>query len=140
MRAPDGGRLDRRTVVKLGIAAGCGSLVGCVTYGQGQQTPPAQPAAGQTLVAAADVPVGGGVILADRGIVVTQPAAGEFRAFSSTCTHQGCTVAKVGGGTIDCPCHGSRFDVASGAPVAGPAPRPLPQQAITVEGGSIRVA
>ncbi|MFC5996775.1 ubiquinol-cytochrome c reductase iron-sulfur subunit [Pseudonocardia hispaniensis] len=140
MSAPDAGELDRRTVVGLGIVAATGSLVGCATYGQTQPTRQSQPAAGEVLVAAADVPVGGGVILADRGVVVTQPATGDFHAFSSTCTHQGCTVAKVADGTIDCPCHGSRFDATTGAVVAGPAPRPLPSQAITVEGASIRRA
>ncbi|MER7761480.1 Rieske (2Fe-2S) protein [Streptomyces sp. NPDC097619] len=72
--------------------------------------------------------------------MVTQPVAGEFKAFSAVCTHSGCTVSKVANGTIDCPCHGSRFAVADAAVVAGPAPRPLPEKRITVTGGEVRLA
>ena len=61
---------------------------------------------------------------------MTQPVAGTFKAFSATCTHQGCTVNEVAGGTINCPCHGSKFAVADGAPTAGPA-----KQAAAGEGG-----
>ena len=64
------------------------------------------------------------MVLADRGIVLTQPVAGTFKGFSSTCTHQGCAVSQVVGGTINCPCHGSRFAVADGSVTAGPAPSP----------------
>ena len=80
-------------------------------------------------MAAADVPVGGGVILDKEKLVVTQPEAGTFKAFSSTCTHQGCTVTKVADGTIDCPCHGSTFSVEDGSVQGGPAPSPLPETA-----------
>lgn len=88
------------------------------------------------LVAAADVPVGGGVILADAKLVVTQPAKGDFKAFSSTCTHRGCTVAEVTE-TIDCPCHGSMFSLEDGSVQGGPAPAPLPETAVKVQGGEV---
>jgi Rieske Fe-S protein len=81
--------------------------------------------------------VGGGVVIAAQGVVVTQPAAGSFKAFSATCTHQGCIVNEVAGGTINCPCHGSKFAVADGAPTAGPAKKPLPEKAVTVQGSSV---
>ncbi|GGW05033.1 hypothetical protein GCM10010230_43770 [Streptomyces narbonensis] len=73
-------------------------------------------------------------------MVVTQPAAGEFKAFSAVCTHQGCLVNKVANGTIDCPCHGSKFRIADGSVAAGPAPRPLPAEQINVSGDSITLA
>jgi Rieske Fe-S protein len=73
-------------------------------------------------------------------VVVTQPTAGEFKAFSAICTHQGCTVNKVEDGTIDCPCHGSKYRVADGSVVAGPAPRPLPAERIIVSGETITLA
>ncbi|MET1060771.1 MAG: Rieske (2Fe-2S) protein [Nocardioides sp.] len=91
----------------------------------------------QGLVAAADVPVGGGVILDDPELVVTQPAKGEFRAFSSTCTHRGCTVTQVEGGAIGCRCHGSRFSIEDGSVQGGPAPSPLPETAVRAEGGQV---
>ena len=91
----------------------------------------------EALAAVADVPVGGGIVLAAQDLVVTQPVAGTFKGFSATCTHQGCKVNEVAGGTINCPCHGSKFAVADGAPTAGPASRPLPEKAVAVQGSSV---
>lgn len=87
-----------------------------------------------------DIPVGGGVVLLQDNIVVTQPAAGEFRAFSAVCPHLGCMLDKVANGTIDCPCHGSTFRISDGAVVTGPATRPLTTVAITVAHGMISIA
>jgi Rieske Fe-S protein len=92
---------------------------------------------GDGLVATSEVPVGGGVILADEDVVVTQPADGEFRGFSATCTHQGCTLADVADGVIQCECHGSRFSIEDGAVENGPATQPLPEVAINVESDQI---
>jgi len=72
------------------------------------------------LVATADVPVGEGVILHDRNIVVTQPAKGTFAGFTATCTHAGCPLANVASGTINCTCHGSQFSITDGSNVTGP--------------------
>ncbi|MEU2079404.1 Rieske (2Fe-2S) protein [Streptomyces sp. NPDC013489] len=95
---------------------------------------------GRALAKTADIPVGGGTVFTAEKVVVTQPTAGEFKAFSAVCTHQGCLVNKVADGTIDCPCHGSKFSVTDAAVVAGPAPRPLPAEQITVSGDSITLA
>ncbi|MFM9447792.1 Rieske (2Fe-2S) protein [Streptomyces acidiscabies] len=89
------------------------------------------------LARTSDIPVGGGKIFKDQKVVVTQPVKGEFKAFSAVCTHQGCTVATVADGTIDCPCHKSMFGIADGAVKGGPAPRPLPAKEITVKGDTI---
>jgi Rieske Fe-S protein len=94
-------------------------------------------ASAEVLVATADVPEGGGVILTDPQVVVTQPTAGEFVAFSSICTHQGCPVADVTDGTINCNCHGSQYAIADGSVVTGPAPSPLPPVEVTVAGNSV---
>jgi Rieske Fe-S protein len=82
------------------------------------------------------VPVGGGVIFADQGVVVTQPTAGEFVGLSSVCTHQGCNVGTIENGEIVCPCHGSRFAL-DGTVVNPPAPSPLESRPVTVEGDQI---
>ena len=89
------------------------------------------------LVRTTDIPLGGGTILAAQKIVITQPQAGSFDAFTAVCTHQGCIVATVSGGTINCPCHGSKFSIANGSVVNGPATSPLPPVSIKVRGTSI---
>ncbi|MGN9840536.1 Rieske (2Fe-2S) protein [Nonomuraea sp. H19] len=98
------------------------------------------PQAGGALAKTADIPVGGGTIFKDQKIVVTQPTAGEFKAFSAVCTHKGCAVGSVEGGAIVCPCHNSKFNITDGAVTAGPAEKPLPEQQIKVEGDEITLA
>jgi len=106
--------------------------------GSGPSSSP-QPASGQppSLALTSDVPVGGGKILADKKIVITQPRAGSFEAFAAVCTHQGCTVSGVSGGTINCPCHGSKFSITNGSVVTGPAASALAPVGIKVQGTSI---
>ena len=71
---------------------------------------------------------------------MTQPSAGDFKGFSSTCTHQGCQVATISDGTINCPCHGSQYSIEDGSVTGGPAPAPLPPVELTVKGGEISLA
>ncbi len=97
---------------------------------------PTDPPAAAVLAKVSEVPVGGGIILADEELVLTQPTAGDVRAFSAHCTHQGCLVTGITS-TIDCSCHGSKFDLGDGSPVAGPATAPLPAETVTVEGDSV---
>ncbi|MFR9753109.1 ubiquinol-cytochrome c reductase iron-sulfur subunit [Nocardia sp. 004] len=139
----------RRGVVIAGTGAvAAAALTACATYGNDNAAPAPNPApaadaesgaagAGQqarTLAKTADIPVGGGVIVGDT--VVTQPSAGTFVGLSSVCTHAGCTVSTVSDGTIDCPCHGSKFGL-DGAVAKGPATTPLAPKKIQVEGDSI---
>ncbi|WP_343244981.1 Rieske (2Fe-2S) protein [Streptomyces sp. SID14478] len=98
---------------------------------------PEQPPAADELARTSDIPVGGGTVFADKKVVVTQPAQGDFKAFSAVCTHQGCTVKDVADGTINCPCHGSKYEIEDAAVTGGPAPRPLTPRKITVTGNSI---
>src|SRR5207248_9080402 len=94
--------------------------------------------AGQAITKAS-IPVGGGKIFPDQKVVVTQPTAGDYKAFSAVCTHQGCIVATVQGGAISCACHGSRFDIATGDVLNGPATQPLPARTLTVSSNGITV-
>ncbi|MFF4353931.1 Rieske (2Fe-2S) protein [Streptomyces sp. NPDC001530] len=134
-------RSTRRTVLATGASA---LLVGCSKYGDSgnasESSPSVNASSGQELSKTSDIPVGGGKIFKDEKVVVTQPKKDEFKAFSAVCTHQGCTVSTVSGGTINCPCHGSKFSIEDAAVKAGPARRPLPAEKITVEGNSIRLA
>jgi len=155
---------SRRTVLACAGAACAAVLAGCSKYNSnnggiaGSQPAPATsfsaaqaapPASGSgaagsgaaaapaALASTSDVPVGGGKILADKKIVLTQPKSGEFHGFSAVCTHAGCIVGTVSGGTINCPCHGSRFSITNGSVVNGPAASPLPPVGIKVQGTSI---
>jgi len=93
-------------------------------------------AGGTVLGPAADVPVGSGLIYATDQVVVTQPSRGDFKAFSSTCTHAGCPVTTVTK-TINCACHGSVYSIADGSVIDGPAPRPLAAKDVTVNGANL---
>jgi nitrite reductase/ring-hydroxylating ferredoxin subunit len=108
--------------------------------GGGQSRPPARKKAkpkGTVLGQASEIPVGGGAIYTAAKVVVTQPASGQYKAFSAVCTHVGCIVNKVTNGTIDCPCHGSEFKITNGAVVTGPAPSPLPAKQIKIVDGQV---
>jgi nitrite reductase/ring-hydroxylating ferredoxin subunit len=89
------------------------------------------------LTTTAQVPEGGGTIINGSNIVITQPAAGTFKGFSAVCTHAGCIVNSVSDGTINCPCHGSKFSIKDGSVVHGPALSPLAGVNIKLEGTSI---
>ena len=95
---------------------------------------------GTALAKTADIPEGGGKIFKDQGVVVTQPTAGTYKAFSAKCTHQGCAVSSIADGVIVCPCHNSRFSVTDGSVKKGPATQGLPEEKITVSGDSITLA
>ncbi|WP_407555937.1 Rieske (2Fe-2S) protein [Streptomyces sp. Pv4-95] len=92
---------------------------------------------GSELAKTADIPKGGGKIFKAEKVVVTQPQDGEFKAFSAVCTHSGCLVGEISGGTINCMCHGSKFDITDGSVKDGPAPRGLPAAKVNVDGGSV---
>jgi Rieske Fe-S protein len=97
-------------------------------------------AGGRQLAALGDVPPGGGLVVAADRVVLTRDGAGTVRGFSSTCTHQGCPVSGVEDGAIVCPCHGSRFDVRTGAPIQGPATRGLTAVNVVVRADSVFTA
>ena len=158
MAEPDVRASSRRTVLACAGAASAAALAGCARYNANNggvagaqpvqaSSTSAAPVSGNSGAAAqsgppvlaqtSDIPVGGGKILADKKIVITEPQAGSFKAFTAVCTHQGCTVDSVSGGTINCPCHGSKFSVVNGSVVNGPATSPLAPVSITVQGTSI---
>jgi len=99
-------------------------------------TSAAEPAAptGTPLAAVADVESAGSLIVngAD-GPVLLASANGSVVGHSAVCTHQQCTIAASG----SCPCHGSKFNITTGAVENGPAQRPLDEIAVTVAGGQV---
>jgi Rieske Fe-S protein len=146
--------LSRRAVVAgaggvaaAGLLTACGGGSTATAPGTPAPAAPAAPApsaasgsSGQALASTSSIPVGGGTVFADKDVVVTQPTAGDFKAFSATCTHKGCKVKTVANGTIDCPCHGSKFAIADGSVTAGPAKAPLPVKSVSVDGDSVMLA
>jgi nitrite reductase/ring-hydroxylating ferredoxin subunit len=81
-----------------------------------------------------------------RGVVVTQPKKGVFKAFNANCTHQGAPLApKVGAvrtvsGSMICPQHGAGFDTTTGAVTRGPAAAPLDKVTAKVSGTQVSVS
>ncbi|WP_426311594.1 Rieske (2Fe-2S) protein [Cellulosimicrobium sp. E-16] len=153
LRVPRGATPTRRVVLAgsgagaaLALLAACGggpagtqddgTTGGGGSGGDGPDVGP-----GQALASVDDVPVGGALAVTVDGapLLVTQPEEGTFAAFSAICTHQGCTVAP-GDGELLCPCHASRYDLATGAVLGGPAPSPLPEVPVTVDGGEVTSA
>ncbi|MFJ9752938.1 Rieske (2Fe-2S) protein [Streptomyces chartreusis] len=88
---------------------------------------------------ASEIPAGGGKIITEKKIVVTRDVNGDFHGFSAVCTHAGCIVSAIANGTIDCSCHGSKFDIATGKPVSGPARSSLPPVGVQQVGNYITV-
>lgn len=152
--------VQRRAVLRGGLAVGALGLTG-VLGACGGSDDAAQPAAnsgagggsgggsggggggggaGGSLGAASEVPVGGGKVFSDQKVVVTQPKAGDFKAFTAICTHEQCVVAEVEKGTINCRCHLSMFSIEDGSVKGGPAPAPLAPKQVTVSGGQITLA
>jgi Rieske Fe-S protein len=132
----------------LGASAvgAAGVLAACADDSSGEPTNAETTAGGETseeglaTVPLAHVPVGGGFIDFDRGVVVTQPEAGQFRAFDANCTHERCLLTWVEDGLINCPCHGSQFRIADGSVARGPATESLHGRSATIDGDAIVVS
>ena len=137
---------SRRTVLtSVGLAGvGVTALAGCgaaesAANSAASSAKDAATSAVKDAISKATIPVGGGKIFTDQKVVVTQPTSGVFKAFSAVCTHQGCPVTSVQNGTINCTCHGSEFDITTGAVKKGPATKALPEKSVTVTGDGIKV-
>lgn len=118
-----------------GSSSGSDSPAGDLAKKQASQGASGSASALTPLIAADKVPVGSGVILSQA--VVTQPTAGQFKAFSPVCTHQGCTVAQISNQRIICPCHGSMFSITDGSVISGPAPSALAPINVVNQNGEI---
>lgn len=144
----------RRTLLATGAATlavccvGCGddgdsSSAAATTAPSGGSAPASASADsgdGQALGSVSEIPEGGGKIFTAEKVVVTQPEKGEYKAFSAICTHQGCTLNKVADGTVDCPCHGSKFRISDGSVAHGPATEALAAKEIMVHGNTVHLA
>lgn len=135
-RHPNFGR--RAVLAGAGAAAVTLTAAACTT-----SPPPKKPEPtvelpdGSVILTTVDqVPVDSGLLVGDTELVlVTQPEAGTFRAFSAVCPHAGCTV-NVSGAELVCPCHGSHFTL-DGSRTEGPAPSGLEPIDVEVRGTDI---
>jgi Rieske Fe-S protein len=130
--------------LSLPLLAACGGgSSGAPGATQGGSTSSGGSSNAALLTTASAVPLGGGVILGQQNVVVTQPTKGQFQGFSATCTHQGCILATVSAGTINCGCHGSQFSITDGSNVAGPlgspagSVAPLPKVPVKLQGNDV---
>jgi cytochrome b6-f complex iron-sulfur subunit len=128
----------RREFVKLTMAASVSVGFGC--GGGGSPTSPLAPPPpqGVTLrIPLMDVGASVAAFSGDFPLLVTRPTESSVIALSRVCTHMGCTVLLPGAaGTLDCPCHGSRYTL-GGAVVNGPASRALPSFPARIEGAEV---
>jgi len=77
----------------------------------------------------------------DRMVAIAR-VAGDLHAFDDVCTHNQCSLAEgeLDGLVIECPCHGSQFDITSGEVVNGPAAEPIDVFEAREEGGQLLVS
>lgn len=144
--------LDRRTVL-AGLAgtatvavAACSSSKKTASSTSGGSSSSGSSSTGsssaEALATVADIPVGSAVSAKGPDgapILITRTGPATVAAFSAKCTHMGCTVAAKGKEFV-CPCHGSRYDAATGKVLNGPAPKPLPPVSVKVVGGKVESA
>jgi 3-phenylpropionate/trans-cinnamate dioxygenase ferredoxin subunit len=73
--------------------------------------------------------------------VTVARVGGSLHAFDDTCTHRQCSLAEgdLEEATVTCPCHGSQFDVATGAVLHPPASEPVKTYPVRVEGDDLQV-
>jgi nitrite reductase/ring-hydroxylating ferredoxin subunit len=73
--------------------------------------------------------------------VAVAKVGGTLYAFGNTCTHLQCSLASgdLEGTTVTCPCHGSRFDVTTGALLRGPAQEPVQSYPVRVDSETLQV-
>lgn len=125
--------MKRRDVLKAGAVTGALAVVGVSVISCANETVTMS----ADSITLADIPVGGGVVVAEPPVVLTQPTAGEVKAFTSICPHQGCKVSEVTNNEIYCPCHGSKFSALDGSVIQGPAIEGLAAAAVAVDGTKV---
>ncbi len=126
----------RRTVL-CGLAVGGGMTTTGVLAACGGGSSSSSSSSSDALGATTDVAVGSATIFADQKVVVSQPTEGDFKAFSAVCTHNGCIVSTIEGEDIVCGCHGSRYSIADGSVLNGPAEKPLAPKQVSIDNDEI---
>ncbi|GAA3874889.1 hypothetical protein GCM10022243_44770 [Saccharothrix violaceirubra] len=121
-------------------SSGPGTTPGTTTKAGDATTKPTA-AGGSGIVALADVPDGGGVVVESDGRPLVLVRSGDtVKAFDATCPHQLQKVAPPVGDVITCPAHGSRFKATDGSRIDGPTPSGLDAVPVKVAAGQVVLA
>lgn len=134
--APDNPRVNGQAVPDSGAGATGSGTAGSGSGGSGSA---GSGPAGKPLAQLSAIPVGGAISATGpngAALIIARPTSGTVAAFSASCTHQGCIVVPAGK-ELDCPCHGSIFNAATGAVLSGPAPRPLGSVRVVISGDDV---
>ena len=132
--------VSRRQFVKLAcgsaIAMGAGWSVRDKIFTRPHATGP------KLLGRADELPVGGYKLFryptGEHPCILVRLSAGEFAAYSQSCTHLMCPVHyRPEPRQFYCPCHEGLFSAKDGRVLAGPPPRPLPRYPVEIRGGEI---
>ncbi|MEV6925793.1 Rieske (2Fe-2S) protein [Dactylosporangium sp. NPDC051485] len=128
----------RRAVLAGAVGVTAASVIAACGGDSGSNSTAGNSSPGGPVAKKSEVPVGGGKIVADGGgTVITQPAAGTFKAFTAICTHQQCIVSDVANNTINCRCHGSTFSAVNGSATNPPATGQLEEKKLRIDGEDI---
>jgi nitrite reductase/ring-hydroxylating ferredoxin subunit len=78
--------------------------------------------------------------ISERMIAIAN-VEGDLHGFDDVCTHQQCSLAEgeLDGATVECPCHGSQFDVTTGEVINGPATDPVDVFQVQTQDGELQV-
>lgn len=136
--APTGPTRRQVLQASTGIVVGLGAATALTACGGGSGSDEPVSSGESITVAKADVPVGGALLL-DTKYAVSQPTAGEFKAFSKTCPHQGCEVSQIHEKSLVCVCHTSLFSITDGSRESGPARSGLREVAVREDGDNLLV-
>jgi Rieske Fe-S protein len=133
----------RAVFAGVGAVGAVAALAACGSDGPPAGDPSSAPSSGAPagpVAKTTDIPVGGGKVFPDAGVVITQPTANVFVGFSSICTHQSCVLSGVADGKINCACHFSAFDLSTGEVLNPPATKPLAARELKIDGEEISLA
>ncbi len=81
------------------------------------------------------------VLVGELGVCLAHTQDGAWSAIDDTCTHEDCSLSHgdLEDHVVECPCHGSRFDLITGDVLNLPAVVPVRTHRVTVEGEAVRV-